>query len=139
MVRIAYYLYFFLLVVALVGVLYFSLFHAFAFLHVKATNRHPALMCLNSLERNVTHLSRLWSCLSVLLSQHDGSKKGGPLDYTSGILNINVIDILNINKKITVTKITLELCKLVRFVISAGYNFPSLEAEVSDFKHGLWN
>lgn len=56
-------------------------------------------MCLHSLERNVTHLSRLWSCLSVLLSQHDGSKKGGPLDCTSGILNINVIDILNINKK----------------------------------------
>lgn len=54
-------------------------------------------MCLHSLERNVTHLSRLWSCLSVLLSQHDGSKKGGPLDCTSGILNINVIDILNIN------------------------------------------
>lgn len=38
-------------------------------------------------------------CLSVLLLQHDGSQKGGPLDYTSGILNINVIDVLNINKK----------------------------------------
>lgn len=56
-------------------------------------------MCLNSLERNVTHLSRFWSLSSVLLLQHDESKKGGPLDYTSGILNINVIDILNINKK----------------------------------------
>ena len=56
-------------------------------------------MCLNSLERNVTHLSRFWSLSSVLLLQHDGSKKGGPLDYTSGILNINVIDILKINKK----------------------------------------
>lgn len=38
-------------------------------------------------------------CLNVLLPQRDGSKKGGPLDYTSFILNINVIDILNINKK----------------------------------------
>lgn len=33
----------------------------------------------------------------------------------------------------------MDLCKLMRFVISAGYNFPSLEAEVSDFKHGIWN
>lgn len=67
-------------------------------------------------------------------------KKGGPLDCTSGILNINVIDILNINKKKkTVTKSCTDFTKLVRFVISAGCNFPSLEAEVSDFKHGIWN
>lgn len=60
MVRIAY-LYFFHLVVALVGVLYFSLFSASAFLLIKTTDRLLALMCLNSLERNGTHLSRFWS------------------------------------------------------------------------------
>lgn len=67
MTRRKYFLYFFHLVMALDGVLYFLLFSAFAFLHITISNRLLALMCLNSLERNVADLSRFRSLSQCFL------------------------------------------------------------------------